>query len=45
MQAIIRIDEVDKEGCSKVSSVTPTDSNVTSLPFAGLTPGKKGGKE
>jgi hypothetical protein len=25
--------------------VTPTDSNVTSLPFAGLTPGKKGGKE
>jgi len=45
MQAIIRIDEVDKEGCSKVSSATPADSNVTSLPFAGLTPGKKGGEE
>ena len=45
MQAIIRIDEVDKEGCSKVSSVTPADSNVTSLPFAGLKPGQKGGEE
>jgi hypothetical protein len=45
MQAIIRIDEVDKEGCSKVSSVTPADSNVTSLPFAGLNPGQKGGEE
>ena len=45
MQAIIRIDEVDKEGCSKVSSVPPADSNVTSLPFAGLNPGQKGGEE
>jgi len=45
MQAIIRIDEVDKEGCSKVSSVTPADSKVTGLPFAGLNPGQKGGEE
>ena len=45
MQAIIRIDEVDKEGSSKVSSVTAVESNVTSFPFAGFPPGQKGGEE
>ena len=45
MQAIIRIDEVDKEGSSKVSSFTSTESNVTSFPFVGFPPGQKGGEE
>jgi hypothetical protein len=45
LQAIIRIDEVDKEGSSKISNVTASDSNVTSFPFAGYPPGQKGGEE
>ena len=45
MQAIIRIDEVDKEGSSKVSSVTSVESNVTSFPFVAFPPGQKGGEE
>ena len=45
MQAIIRIDEVDKEGSSKVSNVTSIESNVTSFPFVGFPPGQKGGEE
>jgi hypothetical protein len=45
MQAIIRIDEVDKEGSSKVSNVTSIESNVTSFPFAGFPPGQKGVEE
>ena len=46
LQAIIRIDEVDKEGSSKISSVTAVESsNVTSFPFAGFPPGQKGGEE
>jgi hypothetical protein len=45
MQAIIRIDEVDKEGSSKVSDTTPAGGNVTNLPFAGLPSGQKGGEE
>ncbi len=45
MQAIIRIDEVDKEGSSKVSSVTSSESNVTSFPFAGFPPSQKGVEE
>jgi len=45
MQAIIRIDEVDKEGSSKVSSVTSTESNVTSFPFLGFPPSQKGVEE
>lgn len=45
MQAIIRIDEVDKEGSSKVSSTTPADGNIASFPFAGVPPGQKGGEE
>lgn len=39
LQAIIRIDEVDKEGSAKVSDVKATDSgNVASFPFAGVPP-------
>ena len=40
MQAIIRIDEVEKEGSSKVSDVKPAEGgNVASFPFAGTPPG------
>lgn len=45
LQAIIRIDEVDKEGSSKISSVSSSDSNVTSFPRAGFHPSQKGGEE
>jgi hypothetical protein len=46
LQAIIRIDEVDKEGSSKVSSVAPADSNVTRFPLAGFPPpGQQGSEE
>ena len=45
MQAIIRIDEVDKEGSAKVSEVGTREGNVASFPFAGGPPGKKGSEE
>jgi len=45
IQAIIRIDEVDKEGSSKISSVTSAESNVASFPFAGFPPGQNGIEE
>ena len=45
LQAIIRIDEVDKEGSSKVSSTSPAEGTVSSFPFAGLPPGQQGGEE
>lgn len=45
LQSIIRIDEVDKEGNSKVSSVSSSESNVTNFPFAGFHPSQKGGEE
>jgi hypothetical protein len=45
MQAIIRIDEVDKEGSAKVSDVSQSEGNVASFPFAGIPPGQKGGEE
>jgi hypothetical protein len=45
LQAIIRIDEVDKEGSSKISTVTSAPSNVTSFPIVGFPPGQKGGEE
>ena len=39
MQAILRIDEVDKEGAVKVSDVKPAEGgNVASFPFAGSGP-------
>ncbi|EEB77870.1 conserved domain protein [marine gamma proteobacterium HTCC2148] len=39
LQAIIRIDEVDKEGAVKISETKPADSgNVASFPFAGIPP-------
>jgi hypothetical protein len=46
LQAIIRIDEVDKEGSGKVSDVSTSEgSNVASFPFAGKPPGQQGGEE
>lgn len=45
LQAIIRIDEVDKEGSSKISDNAPAEGNITSFPFAGLNPGQQGGEE
>ena len=45
LQAIIRIDEVDKEGSGKISEVSSTESNVTSFPRAGFRPGQKGKEE
>lgn len=44
LQAIIRIDEVDKEGSGKISD-TQSTGNVASFPFAGISPGQRGGEE
>ena len=35
LQAIIRIDEVDKEGASKVSDTKPGEGNIAAFPFPG----------
>jgi hypothetical protein len=40
LQSIIRIDEVAKEGASKISETT-TEGNVASFPFSGLVPGQQ----
>ena len=45
LQAIIRIDEVDKEGTGKISDGSSSDSNVSSFPFAGMAPGQQKGDE
>ena len=45
LQAIIRIDEVDKEGAAKISEVVSGDGNVSRLPSAGMKPGQQGGDE
>jgi hypothetical protein len=45
LQAIIRIDEVDKEGSSKISDTGSSAGNVASFPFAGVPPGQQGGEE
>jgi len=42
LQAIIRIDEVDKEGSGKISEAGPSEGNVSSFPFAGI---PQGGEE
>jgi len=46
LQAIIRIDEVDKEGAARVSDFKPAQggSNVASFPFPG-TPPQSGSEE
>ena len=45
MQAIIRIDEVDKEGSGKVSDSAPMEGNVASFPYLGIPPGHQGREE
>ena len=46
MQAIVRIDEVEKEGSVKISDVAPGEGNVASFPMAGMPPpGQQGGEE
>jgi len=45
LQAIIRIDEVDKEGTGKISEVVPGEGNVASFPLAGMQPGQQGADE
>ena len=48
MQAILRIDEVEKEGTVKVSDVAPAEggTNVANFPLAGMPPpGQQGGEE
>jgi hypothetical protein len=44
LQAIIRIDEVDKEGSGKVSEGV-AGGNVASFPFTGMAPGHRGSEE
>ena len=45
LQAIIRIDEVDKEGSGKVSETQGGTGNVASFPFSGGSPGQRGQEE
>ncbi|MFK7974787.1 MAG: DUF1820 family protein [Halioglobus sp.] len=45
MQAILRIDEVDKEGSAKVSEVSNSDSNITNFPLSNIPPGQQGLEE
>lgn len=45
LQAIIRIDEVNKEGPSKISEAPSNGGNVSRFPFAGSKPEHTGNKE
>lgn len=45
LQAIIRIDEVEKEGVGKISEGATTEGNVASFPFSGLQGGQQGSEE
>ncbi len=45
LQAVIRIDEVDKEGTGKISDGKTGESNVANFPFAGMQPGHQGSEE
>jgi hypothetical protein len=45
MQAIIRIDEVDKEGSAKVSDVKPMEGNIANFPLNPIPPGQQGLEE
>ena len=45
LQAIIRIDEVDKEGNARISDVPAGSGNVASFPFAGAPGTQHGGEE
>lgn len=45
MQAILRIDEVDKEGSAKVSEVSGSESNIAAFPLSSIPPGQQGLEE
>ena len=45
IQAIIRIDEVDKEGSGKISTAGGGEGNVASFPFNGVPPSQQGTEE
>ena len=46
MQAILRIDEVEKEGSAKISESGSAEGNISSFPLAGMPPpGQHGGEE
>ena len=45
LQAIIRIDEVDKEGSARISDAPASGGNVASFPFAGVPGGQQGSEE
>ena len=45
LQAIIRIDEVDKEGSARISDAPGGTGNITSFPFAGAPGGQQGSEE
>ena len=44
LQSIIRIDEVDKEGSGKISTMTSSDGNVANFPGANF-PEQKGSED
>jgi len=45
LQAIIRIDEVDKEGSARISDDPASGGNIASFPFSGAPTGQKGSEE
>ena len=45
MHSVIRIDEVDKEGASKVSDTKPAEGNVAAFPLAGAPRSPQQGSE
>ncbi len=45
LQAIVRIDEVDKEGSGKITPGSASEGNVANFPFSGVLPGQQGSDE
>ncbi len=45
MGAIIRIDEVEKEGSAKISESGASGGNISAFPMPGMMPGQHGGDE
>jgi len=45
LQAIIRIDEVDKEGSARISDAPASGGNIASFPCSGAPTGQKGSEE
>ena len=45
MHAIVRIDEVEKEGAATISDAKGLESNVAAFPMSGPIPTKQGGDE